>query len=104
MDRDRESFFFIDVQARGYYPSYAKRFFKENNISLVTEPQDEEILAAHTADYLAMSYYSSRTTSTDPEITRKSTSGNVFGSVRNPYVKKNQNGAGQLIRLVSELR
>lgn len=92
MDRDRESFFFIDVQARGYYPSYAKRFFKENNISLVTEPQDEEILAAHTADYLAMSYYSSRTTSTDPEITRKSTSGNVFGSVRNPYVKKSEWG------------
>lgn len=92
MDRDRESFFFIDVQARGYYPSYAKRFFKENNISLITEPGDEEILADNTVDYLGMSYYSSRTTSADPEVMRKSTSGNVFGSASNPYVKKSEWG------------
>ncbi|GGP11289.1 6-phospho-beta-glucosidase [Oceanobacillus neutriphilus] len=92
MDRDRESFFFIDVQARGYYPSYAQRFFKENNISLVTNPGDEKILASHTVDYLGISYYSSRTISSDPEVMRQSTSGNVFGSANNPYVKKSEWG------------
>nr|WP_176550890.1 hypothetical protein [Bacillus sp. AFS033286] len=33
MEQDRESFFFIDVQARGAYPGYAKRFFKDNNLT-----------------------------------------------------------------------
>lgn len=34
MQKDRESFFFIDVQARGAYPGYAKRFFKEHGLKL----------------------------------------------------------------------
>ncbi len=29
MEMDRQNFFLADVQARGYYPSYMKRFFKE---------------------------------------------------------------------------
>ena len=28
MDKDRENYFFIDVQARGEYPSYAKKIFE----------------------------------------------------------------------------
>ena len=37
MEQDRESFFFIDVQARGTYPGYAKRFFKDNNVTIEME-------------------------------------------------------------------
>lgn len=29
MNKDRENLMFIDVQARGYYPSYAKRCLKK---------------------------------------------------------------------------
>lgn len=28
--KDRESYFFTDVQVRGYYPIYSNRFFEEN--------------------------------------------------------------------------
>ncbi|MGE6541455.1 hypothetical protein [Bacillus luti] len=33
MEQGSESFFFIDVQARGACPGYAKRFFKDNNLT-----------------------------------------------------------------------
>ncbi|SDZ25924.1 6-phospho-beta-glucosidase [Evansella caseinilytica] len=92
MEKDRESFFFIDVQSRGAYPAYAKRFFKDNRITITMEPEDEKILKEHTVDYIGFSYYSSRTTSTDPEVVKNATSGNVFGSVSNPYVSKSEWG------------
>lgn len=92
MEKDRESFFFIDVQSRGEYPSYAERFFEENDITIEMEKEDEKILKNHPVDYIGFSYYSSRTTSTDPEVLKNSTSGNVFGSVANPYAQKSEWG------------
>ncbi|WP_394356312.1 6-phospho-beta-glucosidase [Bacillus changyiensis] len=91
MEKDRESFFFIDVQARGEYPGYAKRFFKENHLNIVMEEQDQELLKQHTVDYIGFSYYASRTTSGDLDK-HKTTSGNVFGSVENPYLEKSEWG------------
>jgi 6-phospho-beta-glucosidase len=91
MEKDRDSFFFIDVQSRGQYPGYAKRFFKDNNLTIEMEEQDEELLKSHTVDYIGFSYYASRTTSTDPEI-NKTTAGNVFGSIENPYLEKSEWG------------
>ncbi|SDJ98668.1 6-phospho-beta-glucosidase [Sediminibacillus albus] len=92
MNKDRESFFFIDVQSRGEYPGFAKRFFRDNNIDLVMEKEDEEILKKHTVDYIGFSYYSSRVTSTDPEVLKNSTGGNVFDSVSNPYLTTSEWG------------
>ncbi|RKL67434.1 6-phospho-beta-glucosidase [Salipaludibacillus neizhouensis] len=92
MEKDRESFFFIDVQSRGAYPGYAKRFLKENNISINMEKADEELLKSHTVDYIGFSYYASRSTSTDPEVLKNQTSGNIFGSVENPYLEKSEWG------------
>ncbi|MEW9676877.1 6-phospho-beta-glucosidase [Lentibacillus sp. L22] len=87
MQQDQESFFFIDVQSRGEYPGYAKRFFKDNHLTIEMEEGDEELLKNHTVDYIGFSYYSSKTTSTDPEVLKDQTSGNVFGSVTNPYLE-----------------
>ena len=92
MNKDRESFFFIDVQSRGEYPGYAKRFFRENEIELQMEEGDEELLKRNTVDYIGFSYYSSRVTSTDPKVQENSTSGNVFGSITNPYLEKSEWG------------
>lgn len=92
MEKDRESFFFIDVQSRGEYPGYAKRFFKDNNLTIEMEDEDAELLKNHTVDYIGFSYYASRTTSTDPEILKDKTSGNVFGSVTNPYLETSEWG------------
>nr|WP_309244855.1 6-phospho-beta-glucosidase [Bacillus sp. WMMC1349] len=91
IEKDRESFFFIDVQARGEYPGYAKRFFKENHLTIVMEEQDQELLKQHTVDYIGFSYYASRTTSGDLDQ-HKTTAGNVFGSVENPYLEKSEWG------------
>ncbi|WP_010093966.1 6-phospho-beta-glucosidase [Ornithinibacillus scapharcae] len=92
MDKDRDNFFFIDVQSRGEYPGYAKRFFRENNINLVMEDGDEQILKDYTVDYIGFSYYSSRVTSTDSEIQGNKTSGNVFASIKNPYLETSEWG------------
>ncbi|MDU5949751.1 MAG: 6-phospho-beta-glucosidase, partial [Paenibacillus macerans] len=92
MEKDRESYFFIDVQSRGEYPGYAKRFFRDHGLTIEMEPGDAELLKKHTVDYIGFSYYSSRTTSTDPEVNKKMTSGNVFGSVANPYLDKSEWG------------
>ena len=69
----RKSYFFPDVQARGYYPLYAKRFFKDNNIHLDIEDGDLEALKKGTVDFVSFSYYSSSDVSTDPRIKAKNT-------------------------------
>ncbi|WP_427051859.1 6-phospho-beta-glucosidase [Paenibacillus sp. TC-CSREp1] len=92
MDKDRESFFFIDVQSKGEYPGYTKRFFRENNIRIDMQPEDADILKQHTVDYIGFSYYASRCTSADPEVLKNSTEGNVFGSVKNPYLEASEWG------------
>jgi 6-phospho-beta-glucosidase len=92
MDKDRDSFFFIDVQARGEYPGYAKRFLREHNIELDITEDDKKVLKENTVDFISYSYYSSRTISTDPEVLKEMTSGNVFGSIKNPYTKVSEWG------------
>ena len=90
--KERENLLFIDVQARGEYPGYAKRFFKENNIEIKMEEEDYEILKSNTVDFIGFSYYSSRCASVDPKILNGETSGNAFKTVRNPYLKVSEWG------------
>ncbi|WP_047394744.1 6-phospho-beta-glucosidase [Exiguobacterium sp. ZWU0009] len=92
MERDRENFFFIDVQARGAYPGYALRQLKDAGIEIQMEPGDIELLRNHTVDFIGFSYYSSRCISTDPEILNKMTAGNVFPTVKNPYLNQSEWG------------
>ncbi|MBU5487974.1 6-phospho-beta-glucosidase [Clostridium sp. MSJ-8] len=90
--KDRENLLFIDVQSRGEYPGYAKRFFRENNIEIEMKEGDEAILRENTVDYIGFSYYSSRCASVDPEVLKGKTSGNAFKSVRNPYLEVSEWG------------
>jgi 6-phospho-beta-glucosidase len=92
MEKDRESFFLIDVQSRGEYPGYVNRFLEENNITIEMNDGDKELLKDNTVDYIGFSYYGSRATSTDPEILKQITSGNVFESVDNPYLENSEWG------------
>ena len=68
MEKDRENYFFIDVQSRGEYPNYAKKMLEKNNITLEMEDGDEELLKKNTVDFISFSYYASRLTSADPEV------------------------------------
>ena len=60
-----------DVQVRGHYPYYAKRYFRDHNITVRTEPGDDEILAKGTVDFYSFSYYMSSCASVDPEALKK---------------------------------
>jgi 6-phospho-beta-glucosidase len=91
-EKDRENLFFIDVQSRGEYPGYAKRFLRENGIEIVFKEDDEEILKNNTVDFIGFSYYSSRCASSDSEVLKGQTAGNVFKTVRNPNLKVSEWG------------
>ena len=55
------------------------------------EPGDLDILKTHTVDYVAFSYYASRLTSAKP-VDGAETAGNVFKSLKNPYLKVSEWG------------
>jgi 6-phospho-beta-glucosidase len=83
MELNHNNLLFTDVQARGYYPSYAKRWYKENNINLVMEDTDEEILK-NSVDFISFSYYWSLCASADPNKTKQMY---FSDAVPNPYLK-----------------
>ncbi|AMC93965.1 6-phospho-beta-glucosidase [Erysipelothrix larvae] len=89
--KNRDNLFFVDVQARGEYPSYALKEMKRLGITLDIHEGDEALLRENTVDFISFSYYSSRTASVDPQL-QGSTSGNIFASVKNPYLKASEWG------------
>lgn len=85
-DDQYRNFFFTDIQARGYYPSYMKRYFAERNIVVNFDKEDEAILKEGTVDFISFSYYMSLISSTDPEHLEQ-TSGNLVGGFKNPHLQ-----------------
>ena len=90
MKRDRENYFFIDVQARGAYPAYAKKFLEQEGICLEMGPWDTRILREYTVDFISLSYYNSRCVRADGR--GEASGGNVFASAKNPYLECSQWG------------
>ncbi len=66
LEKDRENLFFIDVQARGAYPAYSARVFREKGVTIDKAPGDDEILK-NTVDFVSFSYYASRCASAGDE-------------------------------------
>lgn len=87
MKQDRENLYFADVQARGAYPKYMDRYFKDNNIKIYMEPGDEEVLK-NTVDFVSFSYYMSSCATADPEKKKAGNgAGNIISGISNPYLK-----------------
>ncbi|WP_105129871.1 glycoside hydrolase family 1 protein [Streptococcus suis] len=86
LKKDQENLFYTDVQVRGAYPSYMKRFFKENNIQVVFEPGDEAILKQYPVDFMSFSYYMTSITRAFPDKD-KETAGNLILGEANPYLE-----------------
>lgn len=84
------NYFCNDVQVRGEYPSYAKKFFEQNHINLTIAEGELELLKKHPVDYLSFSYYMSSAFSIDPEL--KKSQGNFFGGTKNPFLKASEWG------------
>lgn len=90
MKAEHMNYFFGDVHVRGEYPGYIKRYFKENQIELKIEKEDEEILK-HTVDFVSFSYYMSVCETADLEKKKKG-EGNLMGGVPNPYLPSSEWG------------
>lgn len=88
--RERESYFFIDVQARGYYPAYALKRLERNGIEIKMEDGDLEILKDNTVDFISFSYYSSNLASANENM--KKSEGNLVETLRNPHLEASEWG------------
>lgn len=89
MREEHRQALFTEVQVRGKYPGYAKRFFREQGITVNITREEEEILR-NTVDFISFSYYVSACASAvKPE---EQAEGNVFGTTANPYLKASQWG------------
>lgn len=61
MKRNRMQYFFSDVALRGAYPTHMLRYFNEQGINVDISTADQALLKENTSDFLAFSYYYSRT-------------------------------------------
>lgn len=85
MHENNKWLFFGDVQTRGQYPGYMKRYFRENGIEIQMEAGDLEEIASASVDFISFSYYASGCASADP---KQKEVGNIVDSVPNPYLEK----------------
>ena len=90
MKAEHRSQMFADVHVRGYYPGYALRYFKENQIHLDITEEDKEILK-NTVDFLSFSYYMSTCAAADAG---KKTlhEGNLLRGIGNPTLQESEWG------------
>lgn len=90
-DFNNQNYLFSDIHARGKYPNYIKRYFKENQIEIQFAPGDEALLAEHTVDFISFSYYMSVAVAHNPED-YETGRGNILGGVSNPYLDSSEWG------------
>lgn len=89
MLRERETYQFAHIHARGEYPSYLLRYFEKNNIRVDITGEDREILK-NTVDFISFSYYSSICESADEAAPM--TGGNLSRGFINPYLEATEWG------------
>lgn len=81
---NRDNYFFVDVQSRGYYPEYKLRELEAKDMLPEITEEDKKILRENTVDFISFSYYSSRVASVK-DI--EQTDANLLKSARNPYLE-----------------
>jgi 6-phospho-beta-glucosidase len=89
MEADHRNLFFGDMHARGTYPGYMLRYFREHGIDLHITDEDQDLLK-HTVDFVSFSYYLSVCETAKPTRTddiEGSVVGGVFGGVTNPTLQ-----------------
>src|SRR5699024_6501128 len=82
---NQKNLMYTDVQARGEYPNFIKRFFKENSIELDIKAGDFELLRDYPVDYISFSYYMSMTVSARGSV--EETGGKLGRGVRSTYIE-----------------
>ena len=75
-----------DTMVRGYYPSYAKRIWKENNVTLNISEEDKKDLMEGKSDFLAYSYYMSNVVTTHKDEGEALGGAGTSANLKNPYL------------------
>ena len=88
---NRTNNLYTDVQVRGKYPLWIKKLWKDKGFEIPILEGDEEILAAHTVDFISFSYYMSMVQSIHAEK-REKVGGNLTTGVKNPYLSTSEWG------------
>ena len=88
---NREHLGFIDVQSRGYYPTYLLKMLEREGISIPWEDGDAALLKNHTVDFISFSYYMSKV-SQNPADKPESAAANMMNSVKNPHLESSDWG------------
>ena len=92
LQAEQANFAYGDVHVRGAYPGYFLRTLRDRGIELDITPQDQQILAENTVDFVSFSYYLSVAETVDPEKRKNYGVGNVLGGVRNPTLTTSEWG------------
>lgn len=77
--------FSADVQIKGRYPYYMKKYFRDNNIVFECTDEDIEYIKNGPCDFYTFSYYMSNCITTNKDAAQ--VSGNIVGGAKNPYLK-----------------
>lgn len=80
---DRLGYFFVDVQSRGYYPTYALKMFEREGLNIKMTEEDLELLRKYTVDFISFSYYNTRIAEAGVEYGDDG----IFESPENPYLE-----------------
>lgn len=83
------NYFCNDIQVRGEYPSYAKKYFERKGIELDIHDDDLEVIKKHTVDYLSFSYYMSSVIASDDA---EKVTGNFLMGAKNPFLESSEWG------------
>ncbi|WP_339034904.1 glycoside hydrolase family 1 protein [Spiroplasma endosymbiont of Cantharis rufa] len=81
--------FYYDVMVRGEYPTYSKRFFKENNIKLDITEEELLLIKNNPVEYITFSYYMTGTVAKE-EI--KKVNANLHDVGKNPFLEDTEWG------------
>lgn len=87
-ETDRARFFYTDVMAGGSYPTWKLRELAARGVRVPFAEGDEELLAKNTVDFISFSYYCSRLMCADEKVVAEKAEGNLFPTLRNPYLKE----------------
>lgn len=83
MEKEREAYFFSDVQVGGKYPNYKLKEYERNGVVLQSEEEDFELIEKYPCEFIGFSCYKSMcVTSEDPNAR----------NLKNPYLKESQWG------------
>ncbi|AUB51681.1 glycoside hydrolase family 1 protein [Enterococcus mundtii] len=89
---DRLNYFCGDVQVKGAYPYYMKRYFEKEKIEVDITEEDLAFLKEGVVDYYTFSYYMSTCIADDLNTRSDKSGGNLFGGVANEYLETSEWG------------